>query len=96
MRAQLSADHFISSPLNNSKLLISHLPGVQAVIRPRSCLFKNSKGMNDLGRHGLNTFPDAEVFVAALRLRPPVAVSGDFNVTHRVMFNSEFHVFVLN
>ena len=61
----------------------------EPVVGYSSCLFQYSERADDLPRHLLR--PDPEILVTSLRLRAPMAVSGDPHLSHRIMFNPVFH-----
>ena len=58
-------------------------------IGARRRLFHHGERPDDLLRHALRT--DAEVFIAALRLRAPVAIRGHLHLAHGIPLNAIIH-----
>ena len=58
-------------------------------IGARRRLFHHGERPDDLLRHALRA--DAEVFIAALRLRAPVPVGGHADLAHGIVLHTVFH-----
>ena len=88
---QFSADDLVGCLLNRDGSFF--IQRAKRKICLRGGFFEDTEGMDDLFGHSLRS--NLKIFVAALRLRAPVAVSRYADFAHGVVFDTVFHSFLL-
>ena len=86
---ELSFDHFVAGFFYARKFFRRHLFRLQRTVRTRGGFFQMPERFCDFPRHRFNADTDTEIFMAALGLRSPIFIGGNFYFSHRIVFNSE-------
>ena len=84
---ELAVEDFITCLADGGEPLFIQL--AKRVVGDGGRLFQDAECVDDLGGHLLNA--DGEVLEAALRLRRPVLVCGDFDLAEGIMLNAILH-----
>ena len=84
---ELAVEDFITCLADGGEPLLVQF--AECVVGDGGRLFQDAECVDDLGGHLLDA--DGEVFEAALRLRRPVLVCGDFDLAEGIMLNAILH-----
>ena len=84
---ELAVEDFITCLADGGEPLLVQF--AERVVGDGGGLFQDAECVDDLGGHLLNA--DGEVLEAALRLRRPVLVCGDFDLAEGIMLNAILH-----
>lgn len=85
---EFARNDLIARCLDGIETLLVEL--AELIVRNRGGFFQNAERVDDLGGHLLDA--DGEVLEAALRLRCPVLVRRNLDLTERIMFDTILHL----
>ena len=91
MPMELSANHLVAGFGNGIQLFIRHFFRPEGVICQCCRLFQHAESVDDFAGHGFISHTDGKIFMGALGLRPPIAVSGHLHLAHGIVFNAVIH-----
>ena len=91
MLQQRAVHHLVTSRFDGGQFFGGHLFGTECVVGNGGGFFQHTEGVDNLGGHGFDADTDFKIFVASLGLCSPKTVGGDFNLAHRIVFNTEIH-----
>ena len=93
MSVQLTGEDLVADAADQGAFFRAHPLGQQLAVGDGRRLFQHGKRSDDLHGHRFDTDADGEILMRALRLRAPVAVRRDADLSHRVPLYPVFHTF---